>query len=130
VGCAYVSILLFKFWLCSSDRLIFLLSSADYPSRIFLVCSFVFGWLCARTKSDQPVRQVRFSFSVFFCCCSVLQLTLPLVHFSFFGFLLMRVSYRCLVSARGFYCSQITTAPVPSARAGRGFSICAAVSPI
>jgi hypothetical protein len=107
-------------------RLIFLLGSSDCPSRIFLVCSFVFGWLCARTKSDQPVRKC-VSLFLFFCCCSVLQLTLPFVHFSFFRFLLMRVSYRCLVSARGFYGSQVT-APVPSARAGRDFSICAVVS--
>jgi hypothetical protein len=122
-----VSILLFKFWLCLSGRLIFLLSSSDYPSKDFSCLFFCVRLAVCTNQIRSTCAPSAFLFFCFFCCCSVLQLTLPLVHFSFFHFRLMRVSYRCLVSARGFYGSQVT-APVPSVRAGRDFSICAAVS--
>jgi hypothetical protein len=108
-------------------------SQIDLPTRFFRLslkdfsCLFFCVRLAVCTNQIRSTCAPSVSLFLFFCCCSVLQLTLPLVHFSFFRFLIMRVSYRCLVSARGFYGSQVT-APVTSARAGRDFSICAIVS--
>jgi hypothetical protein len=106
-------------------------SQIDLPTRFFRLSLKDFSCLFFCVRLAVCTNQIRStcapSVFLFFCCCSVLQLTLPLVHFSFFRFLLMRVSYGWLVSAHGFYGSQVT-APVPSARAGRDFSICAAVS--